>query len=652
MARFLAFGQTVDDKIAAAVDGSQGLDLLSNFSSHAWWLAPTDAGTAWRNRGSNGGIAELGSNASVSGSHFFDPIDTTGSNSYVTLSENPFDFSNTGESFIALSFQYAGVTSSTANPRLVRAIDSDQGIECYIEAAGTIKVIIGDGTTVSFTSTTSIQTDTDYIFLLHYKEQALRVAVLDMYGVLVIDDTFDTSIRDNFTPTVSPTIFGGPSGKWVEGELGDILIGTTPPTIDGSFIQAMAMRSGAGSEKRKLFEQVNLYRVGRERINISEITDGEVVGGENITDALNEAVSYAGDTKLEIYVPAIDGIAEVSSGIDLKRCDIAGAGLSHDGVLGGSKIKFLAGGFYSSIPSNAGFAIQNMVIKGAATLAGQRLIDFTGQNAPQARNLSLEEVGGGTWDALANDGYGAWTDPGVCMYFKESDGGTETHYSNFQDIFMEKFDIGAYFPASTKNGGHGFTGGRVWRANPNGIGFEFEDGVGDILLSRVYLETGSTTWDITAAIRSKGYGITVLHPRSEIVRQGPATPPGLWTLPGAGEHVVIGGVWSGFQFTEHNDPDDNIVIGNIKRTGTTYQNALHGSLPKVRKVNLLHQTSTVKALALDGNGGLTFDGAAVAMADLISSAPEYADDAAAGVGGLTEGDVYVTTAGAVMRKQA
>ena len=41
-----------------------------------------------------------------------------------------------------------------------------------------------------------------------------------------------------------------------------------------------------------------------------------------------------------------------------------------------------------------------------------------------------------------------------------------------------------------------------------------------------------------------------------------------------------------------------------------------------------------------------------AIAALIADAPEYADDAAAGVGGLTEGNVYVTTAGAVMRKQA
>lgn len=41
-----------------------------------------------------------------------------------------------------------------------------------------------------------------------------------------------------------------------------------------------------------------------------------------------------------------------------------------------------------------------------------------------------------------------------------------------------------------------------------------------------------------------------------------------------------------------------------------------------------------------------------AIAAFIANAPEYADDTAAGAGGLTEGDLYVTTSGAVMRKGA
>lgn len=56
--------------------------------------------------------------------------------------------------------------------------------------------------------------------------------------------------------------------------------------------------------------------------------------------------------------------------------------------------------------------------------------------------------------------------------------------------------------------------------------------------------------------------------------------------------------------------------------------------------------------SLDSNDPIESLVKSAAIHDLIASAPEYADDTAAGVGGLIEGDVYVTPAGAVMRKGA
>ena len=645
-------------------------EIAYSFKENKYWLAPTDAKNVWPNRGTLGGVVEVGSAIATQGAYYFDPVDTAGSNSYVTIADNPFDFTATGEGFIAVAFRFNAVTLSSANPRIVRSITGNQGFECYVRSDGDLQLIVGNGTTLSFVLAGGLVIGTDYVFMLHFKAQMIRVQVSDAHGVSIVDELVDTSARDDITPATELTIFGGPSGKWIEGELGDILIGTSPPEFNQQFIDAMKMRAEGSSQKRRIVEAAYLGKMYGDRIDVGQILEKDIRDGDDITDAINEAVEWAGDRKSEVYIPSTYGFGIVNSEIDLKRCNVKGFGTSHDGQDGGTQIRFASGGFVSSIPSNWGFSVENMTIKGAGVavdatgaeigeglLAGQVLIDCRGQNAPRLNNLKLGEVGGGTWDQALENGDGAWIDPGVCLLFDAHDTSTvETHYSNFNDIFMEKMDIGAYFPDSGVTGGHKFTGGRIWRANKNGIGFEIGDGVGNIKLDSVYLETGSTTWNIIAAVRSKSSSLTIDSPRSEISVVSGGTAPGLWIRNGAGTHTVIGGAWSGRHIKEDNNPDDNVFIGNFKRNidslyaTETLQNALYGSLPNVRKLNFLHNTSTQKSMALDANGGVMFDDDLLALAKDYLASPVYADQATAATGGVVAGSLFRTSDGQLFVK--
>lgn len=244
-------GVSTDYNVESALTEAEQMD---------WWLAPQDAAATWPNRGTVVGDGTLHNSPVITTTGQFTEIDTTSTGNdeiYVSLPVQPFDFTETGVCFFAMSFKWNGETlSSGTGPRFFRGIASGQGIDFYL-ANSIPRIITGDGTnTLNLTGEGTLATGVDYVACLSYTGRKIRVNVYDASGDVAAWLTVDMSTIGDFTPAANGSI-SGYANNWIEGEIGDIIINKSLPADEKSLARAMALRASAAySYHRKAYEYI------------------------------------------------------------------------------------------------------------------------------------------------------------------------------------------------------------------------------------------------------------------------------------------------------------------------------------------------------------------------------------------------------------
>ena len=366
-------------------------------------------------------------------------------------------------------------------------------------------------------------------------------------AALPIYDTPDESVTTSVT-SVLTEINGRPLEHWVD-EGSVVVVGRIARPDTTERISIKHEQFNADIELSRSSDYIDI----RDFMGpVVRITDGM-----DITTPLTDAVAAANGERRVIYVPPVYGQALCTTDLDLERCTLRGAGDSHSGAFGGSKIRFTDDhGIFSSTPNNFGFALEDIGIYGsieepAESSAGQILVNFNGQNRTRLTRVTLSSAETG-------------------LFIGEPVGTTvETHYGRYEHCYITNCFRLVHFPDSGKTGVHTFNGGRLWGTRENGIGVDIGDGVFSINFFGTSLELGGVSEDpanpgtyirhsIDDGIRSKGRYVNLNSIHTELVTTATSTAATLHVLAGAGEHYVSGGAWSSGLHVR----DDNIPVNN------------------------------------------------------------------------------------------